>query len=99
LLSLDPGTGEATLIGPTGFTGIRSMTAVTRSGCYPDCKCCLCGTIYCSPPLLNVSQFSCFLTKFAYGHPYANCDASTQQPVLNVADFSCFLQKFTAGCP
>jgi hypothetical protein len=50
-------------------------------------------------PVLNVADFSCFLTKFAAGDPYANCDGSTIEPVLNVADFSCFLTKFAAGCP
>jgi hypothetical protein len=49
-------------------------------------------------PILNVADFSCFLTKFAAGDPYANCDGSTIEPVLNVADFSCFLTKFAAGC-
>jgi YVTN family beta-propeller protein len=50
-------------------------------------------------PILNVSDFTCFLQKFAAGDPYANCDGSTAPPVLNVADFTCFLQKFAAGCP
>jgi hypothetical protein len=43
-------------------------------------------------PILNIADFSCFLSKFAAGDPYANCDGSTIEPVLNVADFSCFLQ-------
>jgi hypothetical protein len=50
-------------------------------------------------PVLNVQDFSCFLTRFASGDPYANCDGSTQIPVLNVQDFSCFLTRFAAGCP
>jgi YVTN family beta-propeller protein len=49
-------------------------------------------------PVLNVADFSCFLSKFAAGDPYANCDGSTIEPVLNVADFSCFLGKFATGC-
>jgi hypothetical protein len=52
-----------------------------------------------TPPVLNVSDFSCFLTKFAAADPYANCDNSTTPPILNVADFGCFLTKFAAGCP
>ncbi|MEX2217279.1 MAG: hypothetical protein WD749_00840 [Phycisphaerales bacterium] len=50
------------------------------------------------PPILNVSDFGCFLTKYAAGDPYANCDASTQAPVLNVSDFGCFLTQYAAGC-
>jgi hypothetical protein len=61
--------------------------------CYPNCD----GST--TPPILNVADFSCFLTKFSQQDPYANCDGSTVEPVLNVADFSCFLSKFAAGCP
>jgi hypothetical protein len=61
--------------------------------CYPNCD----GST--ETPVLNIADFSCFLTKFASGHSYANCDGSTHEPVLNVADFSCFLTKFAAGCP
>jgi hypothetical protein len=50
-------------------------------------------------PILNVADFSCFLTKYAAGDLYANCDGSTQAPILNVADFSCFLSSYAAGCP
>ena len=50
-------------------------------------------------PVLNVADFSCFLTKYAAGDYYANCDGSTQAPVLNVADFSCFLSAYAGGCP
>jgi hypothetical protein len=49
-------------------------------------------------PVLNVSDFTCFLQKYAAQDCYANCDGSTQAPVLNVADFTCYLQKFAAGC-
>jgi hypothetical protein len=60
--------------------------------CYPNCD----GST--QVPVLNVADFTCFLTKFAAGDAYANCDGSTQIPVLNVADFTCFLTKFAAGC-
>jgi hypothetical protein len=60
--------------------------------CYANCD----GST--TPPILNVADFTCFLTKFAAGDPYANCDGSTTPPVLNVADFTCFLTKFAAGC-
>ena len=61
--------------------------------CYANCD--GSGT---SPPL-NVSDFTCFLQRFAQGGAYANCDGSTSDPVLNVADFTCFLQQFAQGCP
>jgi hypothetical protein len=61
--------------------------------CYPNCD------RSTQPPVLNVSDFVCFLSSFAAGLPYANCDGSTTPPVLNVADFTCFLQKLAAGCP
>jgi len=61
--------------------------------CYANCD----GST--AAPVLNVADFSCFLTKYASGDPYANCDGSTAAPVLNVADFSCFLTKYASGCP
>jgi hypothetical protein len=50
-------------------------------------------------PILNVTDFTCFLTRYAAGDVWANCDVSSQAPVLNVADFTCFLQRYAAGCP
>jgi hypothetical protein len=70
-----------------GFWGGSGTTA-----CYANCD----GSTM--PPVLNVADFSCFLSKFAAGNLWANCDSSTTPPVLNVADFSCFLSKFAAGC-
>jgi hypothetical protein len=61
--------------------------------CYANCD------ASTQAPVLNVGDFSCFLTKYAAGDSYANCDNSTQAPVLNVNDFSCFLTKYAAGCP
>ncbi|MFN0132143.1 MAG: beta-propeller fold lactonase family protein [Phycisphaerales bacterium] len=51
------------------------------------------------PPILNVSDFVCFLNKFAANDPTANCDGSTTPPVLNVNDFICYSNVFAAGCP
>jgi hypothetical protein len=65
----------------------------TYSICYANCDC------SAASPVLNVTDFTCFLQKFGTGDPYANCDGSTTQPVLNVTDFTCFLQKFAQGCP
>ena len=63
------------------------------SACYANCD------SSTAAPVLNVSDFTCFLQKFAAADPYANCDGSTAAPVLNVSDFTCFLQRFAAGCP
>ncbi|MFN0131398.1 MAG: GC-type dockerin domain-anchored protein [Phycisphaerales bacterium] len=51
------------------------------------------------PPALNVSDFICFLNKYAAGDSLANCDGSTTPPALNVTDFICFLNRYAAGCP
>jgi hypothetical protein len=62
-------------------------------GCYANCD------QSTTPPLLNINDFSCFLSLFAAGDLRANCDRSTAAPVLNVGDFVCFLNQFAAGCP
>ncbi|MEX2219364.1 MAG: GC-type dockerin domain-anchored protein [Phycisphaerales bacterium] len=67
--------------------------AACAPDCYPNCD----GST--QAPVLNVSDFGCFLTRYAAGEPYANCDGSTQPPVLNVQDFGCFLTRYAAGCP
>jgi hypothetical protein len=72
--------------------GFQTYVLPGAPACYPNCD------ASTSAPVLNVADFTCFLTKFAAADPYANCDASTSVPVLNVADFTCFLTKFAAGC-
>jgi hypothetical protein len=84
--------------GPVGSAGAYTLTTgflvdQAPPPCYPNCD----GST--QSPVLNVADFSCFLTKYASQDPYANCDHSTQPPTLNVADFSCFLQKYASGCP
>jgi len=85
--------------------GGEALSAVARlpifcgsSGCPAPCGYANCdgSTV---PPVLNVSDFLCFLTKYSAGDSYANCDGSTAPPVLNVSDFTCFLNKYSAGCP
>jgi hypothetical protein len=49
-------------------------------------------------PALNIQDMLCFMQRYASGHPYANCDHSTD-PLLSAADFACYLQRFAAGCP
>lgn len=70
---------------------VTRFTAVPVQ-CYPNCD----GST--SVPILNISDFTCFLNRFTAGESYANCDGSTSVPVLNVSDFVCFLNRFTAGC-
>lgn len=72
--------------------GPSAVTARVGPACYANCD----GSTI--PPVLNVTDFVCFQTRFAAGDPRANCDGSTQPPVLNVADFICFQSAFAAGC-
>jgi len=76
----------------SSFSGIDVAGGTAAPQCYANCD------QSTTSPILNVADFSCFLSKFAAGNSYANCDGSTTPPVLNVADFSCFLSKFAAGC-
>ncbi len=76
---------------PQGPAG-TSRFAILDCECYANCD------NSPGPAMLNVADFTCFLTSFAAGDPYANCDQSTQPPTLNVADFTCYLQRFAAGC-
>lgn len=72
-----------------------AISGIARWGpkCYANCDCST------GSPLLNVSDYICFQTKYAAGDPYANCDGSTVPPVLNAADFICYLNRYSAGCP
>jgi len=71
----------------------KSFVLRPREACYANCD----GSSV--PPVLNVSDFICFQTRFAAGDPYVNCDGSSVPPVLNVSDFVCYLNRFAAGCP
>jgi len=89
------------LIGPLGTspcasntgTAVTSQPETPPASCYANCD----GSTI--SPILNVSDFICFQTKYAAGDTYANCDNSTIAPILNVSDFICFQTKFSAGCP
>ena len=50
-------------------------------------------------PVLSVSDYLCFMQRFASGDVWANCDTSSIAPVLNVNDFVCFMGRYAAGCP
>jgi glucose/arabinose dehydrogenase len=76
-------------LGPAGSGG-RIFRIVS---CYANCD------ASTTAPVLNVQDFTCFLTKYAAGDQAANCDASTAPPTLNVQDFTCFLTKYAGGCP
>ena len=79
---------------------------MTRWSARPSCQAnCDCSAVQ---PVLNVSDFTCFLQKFSAAQTlpptqqmtsYANCDGSTSPPALNILDFLCFMQRFTQGCP
>jgi len=78
--------------GQAGGDAVYTFT-IEPSTCYANCD----GSTI--PPILNVSDFTCFLNKYSAGDPYANCDGSTVPPILNVNDFTCFLNSYSAGCP
>jgi hypothetical protein len=72
---------------------ISAAVPVPGVACYANCD------SSTTIPVLNVQDFTCFLTRYASGDPYANCDGSTTVPVLNVQDFTCFLTRYATGCP
>jgi len=82
-----------------GGNGVRQDLAFIVRGtgggpapCYANCD----GSTI--PPVLNVSDFICFQTRYAAGDTAANCDGSTIPPILNVSDFICFQTRYSAGC-
>jgi hypothetical protein len=88
---------------PPGLQHIgRYTSCIFPDPCYPNCD------ASTATPILNVEDFTCFITEFAsaFALPpqqqldhYANCDQSTTPPVLNVQDFTCFINRFAQGCP
>jgi len=95
IYEVNPATGQQTLVGNSnagsGLLGLIAAPSSTPS-CYANCD----GSTVA--PVLNVSDFICFQTKYAAGDTYANCDGSTVPPILNVSDFICFQTKYSAGC-
>jgi hypothetical protein len=87
----DAGSYDCVVTNACGST--TSAAAALTVVCYPNCD------NSTASPILNVSDFTCFLQQYAAGTAYANCDQSTAPPVLNVSDFTCFLQKYALGCP
>jgi hypothetical protein len=94
LRTVDPATGQTTLVGTVGGFDMRGLAFLAQSTptCYPNCD------LSTAPPILNANDFQCFLNQFAAGDSAANSDGSTAPPVLNANDFQCFLNAFAAGC-
>jgi hypothetical protein len=88
----DTGTPDSGIPGGAGATVDMGACEFQGTSCYANCDR---STFF---PILNVSDFACFLNAFAAADPLANCDNSTVAPTLNVSDFSCFLNAFAAGC-
>lgn len=89
----DGGLYTCALAGPCGTVTSNAATLTLTPACYANCD----GSTL--SPVLNISDYVCFLGRFRSGDLRANCDGSTTAPVLGAADFVCFLQTFRAGCP
>jgi hypothetical protein len=90
--------GDCSIAGGVWHGLGSTCPSACASPCYANCD------NSTASPVLNVQDFSCFLTSYAAGCAspagcYPNCDASTSTPFLNVQDFSCFLTRYAAGCP
>jgi hypothetical protein len=95
----DDGNGAAVFMAGD-FQRLAGGAAVSRVARLPLCSACYANCdASTAAPVLNVSDFSCFLQRFAAADPWANCDQSTATPALNIADFTCFLQRYAEGCP
>lgn len=93
-----PGPGASSIyfggsFGSAGGVPAPRLARLESCVCYANCD----GST--TAPVLNVSDFICFLNRYSAGDSYANCDGSTAPPVLNVSDFVCFLNRYGAGCP
>jgi len=91
-----PAAGQATLglFKPYVPASVSFGVEVPSAGaCYANCD----GSSIA--PILNVSDYVCFLNRYSAGDSYANCDGSSVPPVLNVNDFTCFMNAYSAGCP
>lgn len=102
---------EGLVIGPQLGPGRYAMLGVVDDGdpvsvnrlvafeiagigpCYANCD----GST--STPVLNITDFACFINQYAAGSSSANCDGSSVPPTLNVQDFACYLNAFADGCP
>jgi len=91
--------GHAQGMGSTPAAAGGNLYTVGSGGLYafgPECYANCDGSGV--PPVLNVSDYVCFLTRYSAGDPWANCDQSSVPPVLNISDFVCFANRFAGGC-
>ncbi len=95
LIRIDPGNGNFSLIGATGFADIRGLAIIGEvQQCYADCD------TSTGVGVLDIFDFLCFGNRFSAGDPYAcDCDTSTGLGVCDIFDFLCFGNAFNAGCP
>jgi hypothetical protein len=70
-----------------------SSAARLSVSCYANCD----GST--TPPVLNVNDLVCFMTRYAAGDPWANCSTADTRRSPRASDFLCFLERFQAGCP
>jgi outer membrane protein assembly factor BamB len=84
LRRIDPVTGE--VLGSSTVPGAATGVAVTAE-CRADMN---------NDGLLNVADFTAYLSAFAAEDPRADINDDSR---LNVADFSAFLQAYAIGCP
>jgi hypothetical protein len=74
-IGYNPGLIGATGTDPCGAAGpVSNQLETPPAACYANCD------SSTTAPVLNVSDFSCFLNNFAAASPYANCDGSTTPP-------------------
>jgi hypothetical protein len=77
--------GGAANINTMGFDNLSVVHSAAV--CYPDCD---------ENGVLDIDDFVCFQTFFAFGSDYADCDGNG---VKDVDDFICFQTFFAIGCP
>jgi len=91
LVAADSGNYSLEVRNGCGLTGTGASITVLPA-CYANCD----GSTI--PPVLNVSDFVCFMNRYRVWDPYANCDDSSVPPRFNVSDFICFMYKYSVGC-
>lgn len=91
LRSINPLTGQTSLIGPIGFSDFTSLAFVPGNVCKAECD----GYHHGLTP----NDLFCFLNRFAAGDPWCNCDESTGDPLLTANDFMCILNEYASAQP
>jgi hypothetical protein len=73
--------------GAATMMNLRTELSHTLCECYADCN---------GDGVLNLADFGCFQTAWAFPENYVDCNGDG---VRNLADFGCFQTKFALGCP